>query len=134
VITLDTSGLYALFNRRDPHHDSVRTTLDGERKPWIVPAGILAELAWLAETTLSAVVFDRFLGDLESGGFLLDCGDKDIRRTRELMGRYADLPLGFADSAVVACAERSGGRVLTTDRRHFDVVARGEKTITILPP
>jgi hypothetical protein len=25
------------------------------------------------------------------------------------------------------------GRVLTSDRRHFPVVARGEKTITVLP-
>ncbi len=49
-------------------------------------------------------------------------------RVRELVRRYADLPLGFADAAVTACAERHRGRVLTTDYRHFPVVARGEKT------
>jgi predicted nucleic acid-binding protein len=33
---------------------------------------------------------------------------------------------------VIACAERNGGRVLTLDRRDFDVVA-GEGVITVLP-
>jgi hypothetical protein len=33
---------------------------------------------------------------------------------------------------VVACAEANGGRVLTLDRRDFDVIA-GEGRITILP-
>jgi len=31
---------------------------------------------------------------------------------------YVDLPLGFPDAAVIACAERSGGRVLTLDLRN----------------
>jgi predicted nucleic acid-binding protein len=38
------------------------------------------------------------------------------------VGHHVDLPLGFADAAVIACAESKGGRVLTLDRRHFDVV------------
>jgi predicted nucleic acid-binding protein len=38
--------------------------------------------------------------------------------------RYADLPLGFADAAVIACAERAKAEVLTFDRRDFEVVRR----------
>jgi len=48
------------------------------------------------------------------------------------MRRYADLPLGFSDAAVIACAERSGGSVLTFDRRDFEVVAR-DVPITVVP-
>jgi predicted nucleic acid-binding protein len=48
------------------------------------------------------------------------------------MERYGDLPLGFADAAVVACAERNGGRILTFDRRDFDVVA-ADVGLTIVP-
>lgn len=133
MITLDTSALYALLNRRDPYHEQMRAALDVERRPWIVPAGILAEIAWMTETTLSSTVLELFLLDLETGGYVLDCGEGDFPRIRTLVRRYADLPLGFADSAVIACAERSGGRVMTTDRRDFDVVARGEKTISVVP-
>ena len=56
----------------------------------------------------------------------------ELPRVRELVQRYADLPLGFADAAVVACAERTTGRVLTFDRRDFAVVAR-EGTIQLAP-
>jgi predicted nucleic acid-binding protein len=45
---------------------------------------------------------------------------------------HADLPLGFADASVISCAERSGGAVLTLDRRDFDVVA-AEGKIALVP-
>jgi hypothetical protein len=70
--------------------------------------------------------------DLETGVYTLECGEQDLPRTRELIRRYADLPLGFADAAVIACAERHGGRVLTLDLRDFGVVAR-EGRITLAP-
>lgn len=66
----------------------------------------------------------RFLQDIRSGEFILDCGENDIPRIAELVARYHDLPLGYADAAVIACAERNGGKVLTLDYRHFGVVAR----------
>ena len=132
MITLDSSALYALLNRRDQGHAVVREVLGHHRGPYIVPTGILAEVAYLVETGLGTVVMDGFLADVEAGAFTLDCGERDIPRIRALADRYANLPLGFADAAVVACAERSGGAVLTLDRRDFGVVAR-EGTITVLP-
>jgi uncharacterized protein len=132
VITLDSSALYALLNRRDHGHAAVLEVLLQDRGPHIVPAGILGEAAYLVETGLGMVVMDAFLADLEAGVFALDCGEGDLGRIRALANRYADLPLGFADAAVVACAERNGGQVLTLDRRDFGVVAH-EGTITLLP-
>jgi predicted nucleic acid-binding protein len=132
VITLDTSGLFALLNRRDPDHDAARTSLAEDRGPCIVPAGILAEIAYLIEERLGSEPLDLFLADLQAGAFTLDCGEDDIPRIRELVTRYGDLPLGFADAATIACAERSGGRVLTFDRRDFAAVAR-EGRIEIVP-
>ena len=100
--------------------------------PWVVPAGILAEVAYMVEQRLGMSVLDKFLDDLQSSAFTLDCGDLDIARIRHLIRRYADLPLGFADASVVACAERRGGRVLTFDVRDFGVVSR-EGKISVLP-
>jgi predicted nucleic acid-binding protein len=61
-------------------------------------------------------------------------GDSFVTRRshRQACREYAELPLGFADAAVVACAERSRGRVLTLDLHDFVVVARAG-SITILP-
>lgn len=132
MITLDTSASFALLNRRDPAHVAAATALRAEQPPFLVPAATLGELTYLVEQRLGARVLDLFLGDLASGAFELDCGDNDLARARALAARYADLPLGFVDAAVVACAERAGGRVMTFDRRDFGVVA-AEGTITLVP-
>jgi predicted nucleic acid-binding protein len=132
LITLDTSGLLALLNRRDPDHSRVRAAFDADSGPYLVPAGILAEITYMVEQRLGLRTLDLFLEDLESGAYSLDCGQQDLARIRALITRYADLPLGFADASVVACAERSGGRVLTLDLRDFGVVARAG-TIHVLP-
>jgi predicted nucleic acid-binding protein len=65
-----------------------------------------------------------FAGDLARHAFRLDCGERDFPRVAELVARYEDLRLGFADASVIACKERSGRRVLTLDLRDFGPVAR----------
>jgi len=96
-----------------------------------VPVSILAEIAYFVEQMHSDVL-NALLSDFENGGYVLDCGERDISRIRQLVNKYANFPLGFADAAVIACAERNGGRVLTLDMRHFSVVAR-EGTLNLLP-
>jgi hypothetical protein len=132
VITLDTSGLLALLNRRHPDHGRARVIVLDDPGPLVVPAGILAEVAYMIEHRLGGLVLDLFLDNLESGAYTPECGERDLPRIRELIKRYADLPLGFADAAVIACAERRGGRVLTLDVRDFGVVSR-EGTIRVMP-
>ena len=132
MITLDTSALYALLNRRDRAHRPAVEALEADPGPYLVPAATLGEISYLVEERLGVGVLDLLLADLESGAFTLDCGENDLGRARQLVERYADLALGYVDAAVIACAERSGGRVLTFDRRDFGVVA-AEGTITVLP-
>jgi predicted nucleic acid-binding protein len=132
VITLDTSAMYALLNRRDRAHEAAVLAFEGDPGPYLVPTATLGEIAFLVEERLGVRVLDLLLADLESGAYTIDCGETDLGRTRELVARYADLSLGFVDAAVIACAERSGGRVLTFDLRDFGVVA-AEGKITILP-
>jgi uncharacterized protein len=122
----------ALLDRRERRHDELRATLESSSRPHLVPATVLCEIGWYAQRRLRFQTFDRFLSALETGELKLDCGERDIPRVRQLMARYDDLPLGSADAFVAACAERNGGRVLTLDRRHFDVVGR-ELGLEVLP-
>jgi len=132
MITLDTSGVLALFVRDDLHHaDAVRCLEEG-RQPMVVPVGILAVLDSVLSGLLAPRASVAFLAGIERGDTLLDCGDVDLPRIRELMVRFADVGLGFSAAAVVACAERNGGRILTFERRVLDVVA-GDAPITLLP-
>lgn len=132
MITLDTSAILAILNRSDSDHARTVAALRKDRGPAVVPVGMFGELTYMIETRYGLSALDVFLADCESGAYLLDCGDQDLARIRALVRRYADLPLGFADAAVAACAERHGGRVLTLDRRHFGVVAR-EGRLALLP-
>ena len=132
MITLDTSALYALLNRRDRAHAAAVAALESDPGPYLVPAATLGEVAYLVEERLGIKVLDLLLADLESGAYTLDCGEADLGRARQLVQRYEDLSLGFVDAAVIACAERNGGRILTFDLRDFGLVA-AEGRITILP-
>jgi len=130
VLILDTSGLLAALDRRDKHHEGAARLLAKDPGPYVVPVPILAEVTYMMTARLGPHVLDAFLADVEVGAFTLDCGEADVGRIRELVRRYASLPLGFADAAVVACAERTRGPVLTFDVRDFAVVAQ-EGTIAL---
>jgi uncharacterized protein len=133
VITLDTSGLIAYIARGSRFHESVAEVVDSDPGPLYVPVGAMAEMTFMIERDFPAGVVDAFIGDLIEGAYVAYWEQPDLERMRTLTRRYDDLPLGFADAAVVTCAERHSGRVVTLDRRHFDVVARGEGTIEVLP-
>jgi predicted nucleic acid-binding protein len=132
MITLDTSAILALLDRRDPDHASMRRAVEADRGPWLVPAGILAEVAFMLQSRFVGGALSAFLVDLEAGEYTLVCGDEQLGRVRELVDRYADLPLGFSDAVVVACAEDAGGRIATLDRRDFEIVGR-EVPVVLVP-
>jgi predicted nucleic acid-binding protein len=132
VIVLDTSAIVALADRKEPAHRAVVDLIAAERGPLVIPSLVLCEIGYFLGRRAGSGAVVQLLGDIAVGAFDLDCGDPDIARCAELVERYADLPLGLADASVVACAERRGRRVLTLDRRDFDVVG-GEVGLTILP-
>ena len=131
MLVLDTSALFALVDRGDPDHKRTAHLLAENAGPYLVPAAILAEIGYLMEHRLGTDALRAFLDDIESRAFTLDCGDDDVGRMSALVDRYRDLPLGLANAAVVACAERTGAPVLTLDS-DFAVVAR-EGNFTLAP-
>lgn len=133
MITLDTSGLLAYIRAGDRNHQACRAVIEKDPGPYIIPVAILAEIAYMIEATLAPAVELGFLAELRDGAYQLDWNEVDVARVQQLIQRYHDLPLGFADAVVIACGERNRGRVLSTDFRHFPVVARSEGTITVLP-
>jgi predicted nucleic acid-binding protein len=132
VLTLDTSGVVALLNRAERNHLRVAASFREDGGPYLVPCAVMLEVDRVVTRELGRRSFDAFMSNLESGAFRLDCGKEDLPRVRALMTRYANLSLDVANASVIACAERNGGRVLTTDQRDFAIIAR-EGTITPVP-
>lgn len=133
MLTLDTSGLLALLNTGDTHHRACLDAFIADGGPYFLSVAILSEIAWFLETRFAGNAQWAVMNDLRNGVYRLDWSPRDIERIHTLAQRYDDLPLGLSDAAVIACAERHNGRILTTDYRHFSVVARREGTISVLP-
>ncbi len=65
MITLDTSGLIALLETRDRPHDVCFKALRNDSGPYLIPATILAEIAWVLESRFHAGVERVFLDDFD---------------------------------------------------------------------
>jgi uncharacterized protein len=49
--------------------------------------------------------------------------EADVRRSLEIVKKYADGDIGFVDASIVAVAERLRvARILTLDRQHFHLL------------
>jgi predicted nucleic acid-binding protein len=123
VIVLDTSAVVALQDRRDARYPDALDAVREETGPFVVPLAILADVdAVLAARSVGAMA--HVLGSAIDGSLLVDPGDHDIERIAELLALSTRPRLTFADAAVVACAERNGGRVLTFAPAPYDPLAR----------
>ena len=59
---------------------------------------------------------------VRGGAVLVPTSRETLVRCRELMEKYADLPMDYADATLVALGEELGTNlVMTTDRRDFSV-------------
>jgi len=121
VILADTSGLLSLFNRREPAHPAVAEAVAHEQGPFVVSPYVVAELDYLVSTRLGTDAEQRVLTELASPAYVLASVDRDdLRACTELISKYAGI--GVADASMLVLADRLGiDRVLTLDRRHFEV-------------
>lgn len=124
MIVADTSGLLALFNRREPEHDRVKAVVEAEPEPLAVSPYVVAELDYLVATRLGTDAEVAVLDELAGGGYDLAPFDADdLRVATGLVRRYADLDIGVADASIVVLADRCHTRtVLTLDHRHFNAL------------
>lgn len=124
MIIADTSGLLALFNRREPAHSSVARALEQASDVLVVSPFVVAELDYLLATRVDVDSELAVLRELASGAYeLATIGAADLQACAEIVQRYRDQDIGVADASVVLLAERYQTRsILTLDRRHFDVL------------
>ncbi|MEK7403173.1 MAG: PIN domain-containing protein [Gemmatimonadota bacterium] len=136
MVLADTGALYALMDRSDAWHERTRRWWGEHGASVIVPSVVLPEVCYLLQARIGAAAEHDFIRAVADGEFVLeDPEPDDIARAADIMRQYADFPLGFVDSAIVAMSERLWTRdVLTTDRRHFGAVRpKHARTLTLLP-
>ena len=135
MILLDTSGVLAALDDRQPDHRTAAQSLLVSH-PRILSPFVLAELDYLLATRTTQRTELRFLDEVARGAYqLAEFGPTDIAAATAVMRRYADLNLGLADASIVVLAERYQCLdVLTLDQRHFRAIhGPGGRPFRLLP-
>jgi hypothetical protein len=132
-IVVDTGPLVALFDAANAHHARVMTYLRASRSALITTTAVITEAMYVLEP--SQIACRNLLTWIKDGGVeLVEVDRSDLTRVIELMDKYADLPMDFADAVLVTLCERLGTKHLATVDRDFEVYRyRGrEKFINVL--
>ena len=122
MVLADTGYWLALANARDPWHDAAVAVSRDIGETLVVTWPVVTEACHLILNRLGAHAQLRFVEQLSRNAEFHRIGPEHLREIRALMEKYASLPMDLADaSLVLAATERRDGRILSTDRRDFDV-------------
>jgi predicted nucleic acid-binding protein len=134
VALADTGFLLALLDRSDEWHEVCARIFQNARLPLLTSEAILTELFYLvgARVSESDAVW-RFV--LSGAIVLATITTADLPPLQELMSRYKDRPMDFADATLVHLALRESlSTILTVDHDDFETYRiGGRKRFTILP-
>ncbi len=121
AVLVDTGPIVAILDRSDDAHARCVAAWKKLERPPLTVWPVLTEALYLL--AFSSAAQAEVLGWIDTGAVLLAPLDRgDASRIRELMLKYRDLPMDFADAALVRVAEREKvRRVFTLDRRDFGV-------------
>lgn len=121
MIIIDTGSLVALFDKNDNCHDLCHDILRTTKMSLITTIPVLTEAFYLL--SFSWHIQDdlwKFITDDNLGIYNLD--RNLLKICRELMNKYQDLPMDFADASLVVVAERENiSTVFTLDHKDFKV-------------
>jgi len=137
AILLDSGILYAYYDRSDRWHAAAGELITSEVGALLLPTPVVAEVDHLLGVRLGREARRLLYRGLVDAHYLLvDVAQDRVGRIAEIDHQFADLQLGFVDSAIVAMAESlSVRRIATTDRRHFGPLARAfELELVPAPP
>ena len=124
MIIADTSALLAYFHTDEPRHDQVTEFIDHQIDTLVVSPYVVAELDYLVASRHGLVTEVEMLRRIATGAYeLAQLEVADLVICADVIERYRDRDIGVTDASLVVLARRCGSRrILTLDRRHFEVV------------
>jgi len=132
---IDTGPLVAFLNERDHHHGWTVEKLSDAQPPLLTCEAVLTKAFFLlrrhrAGTDALVKLIDR---EIVSVAFRLD---EEHARVGNLIQRYSDLPISFADACLVRMTEIYSDCQLFTFDSDFQVYRRNGRQVipTICPP
>jgi len=121
MILADTGPLVALFDPADGAHNRCVQALQRINQPLWTTVPVLTEaFHLLTPDSIGSQRLMDFVADRGLAVYFL--GEAPLERAFELMRRYANVPMDFADASLVVAAEALNTRkVFTIDRKDFAI-------------
>jgi predicted nucleic acid-binding protein len=117
---LDTGPLVAYLDPQDPAHTEVTARLDRFTGELFTTSAVITEVTFFAAPRAGG---PQLLADflVATGTTVFDFTQPSrLAEAAELMQKYADLPMDFADATLILLAEQADIlEILTLDRRGF---------------
>ncbi|MBZ5606696.1 MAG: PIN domain-containing protein [Acidobacteriia bacterium] len=131
---IDTGAILALLDRTDRWHRVCAETFQQLHLPLVTSEAVLTELFHLVGD--SRIEMEAAWKFLRSGALVMAAiEDSELPQLRELMSRYWDRPMDFADATLVHLARRESlPTIFTVDHADFETYRiEGRRRFRILP-
>jgi len=135
-VLIDSSFLFALYDRDDKYHDDAVYFARDDSRTRIVPDVVLTEVAYMIKRAVGQHIVPVFLNDVTRSPIQLQpVLAEDVKRAREVMLKYPSAKLDFVDCCIMALAERLEiTQICTFDRRDFSIYrAQDADALELLP-
>jgi len=134
IAIIDTGPWVALIDRSETRHfECVQWFKNFSGRLYSTEA-VLTEVLYLLNFSITAqcAALDFVL---ESVIEIVPANTKSLQKTKDLMKKYADLPMDFADATLVCLATETGVQnVVTFDRKDFAVYKLPKKRSFMVMP
>ena len=135
AVAVDTGPLFAAVDADQQHHSWVRKTISAIDPPLLTCEAVLSETSFLLErdgldpSLPFALVRRGVLDVVPVVGSI-----HDAIAVSQMMHRYRNVPMSFADACLVRIVERMGGPVMTFDSDFFIYRQESKKAVRVLAP
>jgi hypothetical protein len=134
IAILDTGPWVALIDRSESRHTECVRWLKNFSGTLYSTEAVLTEVLYILNFSITAqcVALDFVL---ESVVEIVPSSAESLNKTKNLMKKYADLPMDFADATIVCLAAETGMQnIVTFDRKDFAIYKLPKKKgFTIIP-
>lgn len=133
MIAVDTGPIVALFDKNDNYHSACHDILETLKLPLITTVPVLTEAFYLL--SFSWQLQDDLWEFIVQGNVQIYNLDRDsMKKCRELMRKYHDLPMDLADASLVSIADAINIRTVFTLDEDFTVYrTKQNKHFKLLP-
>ncbi len=123
-VIVDASFLVSLTSVKERQHAACVQVAQGLNSRLIVPVTVLPEAAYLISKRISHRAMRMFISKLRNPQWHIEnVTAADLERAVNVLDTYYDAELDFADSMIVAIAERMNVEtILTLDRQDFYMI------------